>query len=98
MEQRFRRSVLSAPKRLLSAFVSMTMQFVNQAQCRQCGQGMERVAVNAPFGSEPGLVAFLCPECGSTASMLVHPVNTTREVDHGHRERRERRKQSKQRA
>jgi len=61
------------------------MQHGNQAQCQQCGQGMETVAEIAPFGAEPGLVAFLCPECGSTASTLVYPVNMTREADHGQR-------------
>jgi predicted RNA-binding Zn-ribbon protein involved in translation (DUF1610 family) len=55
----------------------------NQAQCQQCGQGMERVVEIAPFGAEPGLVAFLCPSCGSTA--LVYPANTRLETDYGTR-------------
>ena len=47
------------------------MQVVNQARCQWCGRAMERVAEIAPFGSEPGLVAFPCSDCGSTASALV---------------------------
>jgi len=47
------------------------MQVVNQARCQRCGRAMERVAEIAPFGSEPGLVAFPCSDCGSTASALV---------------------------
>ena len=46
------------------------MQVVNQARCQWCGRAMERVAEIAPFG-KPGLVAFTCSDCGSTASALV---------------------------
>ena len=42
------------------------MLVVNQARCQRCGRAMERVAEIAPFGSEPGLVAFPCSDCGST--------------------------------
>ena len=47
------------------------MQIVNQARYQRCGQAMERVAEIALSGSEPGLVAFPCSDCGSTASALV---------------------------
>ena len=47
------------------------MQIVNQARYQRCGQAMERVAEIAPSGSEPGLVAFSCSDCGSTGSALV---------------------------
>jgi hypothetical protein len=42
---------------------------------------MQEVATIEPFGCNPGLVAFLCAECGSTNSILVHPLNQVREVD-----------------
>jgi len=60
---------------------------MNQVQCKRCGGGMERVAEIAPFGRNPGLVAFLCSDCGATESTLIQPVNRTRQVQHG-RERR----------
>ena len=47
------------------------MQVVNQARYRRCGRATERVAEIAPSGSEPGLVAFPCSDCSSTASALV---------------------------
>jgi len=47
------------------------MLVVNQARCQRCGRAMERVAEIAPVGSEPGLVAFTCSDCRSTASALV---------------------------
>jgi uncharacterized Zn finger protein len=47
------------------------MELMNQARCRRCGASMETVAEIAPFGNEPGLVAFLCSDCGTTDSVLV---------------------------
>jgi hypothetical protein len=32
---------------------------------------METVAEIAPFGNEPGLVAFRCSDCGTADSVLV---------------------------
>jgi hypothetical protein len=58
------------------------MRFVNQNLCRQCTRRMQQVATIEPIGSTPGLVAFLCVDCGSTDSVLVYPVNRGREVDH----------------
>jgi hypothetical protein len=46
---------------------------------------MQRVAEIAPFGSGPGL-AFICPDCSSTANTLAYPVTTAPEADQGHRE------------
>jgi hypothetical protein len=43
----------------------------NQAWCRQCGRGMQRVAEIAPFGREPALSPFLCSDCGATESTLA---------------------------
>ena len=60
---------------------------MNQALCKRCGNAMEAVAEIAPFGREPGLIAFLCSECGATESALIEPANRTRQVRHG-RERR----------
>jgi hypothetical protein len=48
------------------------MQFNNQVSCKRCGQPMEMVANVAPIGASPGLVAFLCAECGTTKSDLVY--------------------------
>ena len=47
------------------------MQVVNQARYQRCARAMERVAEIAPSESEPGLVAFPCSDCGSTARALV---------------------------
>ena len=57
------------------------MKLFNQAWCKRCGRGMERVAEIVPFGREPGLVAFLCSDCGATKSTLIYPVNGTRQLD-----------------
>jgi hypothetical protein len=43
---------------------------------------MRTVAEIASFGRDPGLVAFLCTECGAADSILVYPANKNREVDH----------------
>ena len=55
------------------------MRFVNQNLCRRCTRRMQEIANIEPIGSTPGLVAFLCVECGSTDSILVYPVNRGRE-------------------
>jgi len=33
---------------------------------------MDLVADVAPSGDKPGLLAFLCPNCGNTQSNLIH--------------------------
>jgi hypothetical protein len=57
------------------------MKLVNQARCRRCGRGMEQVAEIAPFGREPGLVAFLCSDCGATESTLIYPKDERKRAD-----------------
>jgi hypothetical protein len=48
------------------------MDLANQTVCKRCGQEMEMVANIAPTGAEPGLVAFLCLDCGATESALTY--------------------------
>jgi len=36
---------------------------------------MLRVAEIRPFGREPGLVAFVCQECGNSQSELIYPAS-----------------------
>ena len=57
------------------------MRFVNHV-CRRCSRRMQQVANIDANGSTPGLVAFLCVWCGSTNSVLIHPINGRREVEH----------------
>jgi len=35
---------------------------------------MEEIATILPMGGDPGLVAFLCAQCGKSDSMLVYPI------------------------
>lgn len=57
---------------------------MNQARCRRCGASMETVAEIAPFGNEPGLVAFLCSDCGTADSVLVDAGRDRRLIaEHG---------------
>jgi RNase P subunit RPR2 len=51
------------------------MQLMKQTLCKQCGQPMTTVAEIAPMGRGPGLVAFLCADCGASDSTLVYPSN-----------------------
>jgi hypothetical protein len=50
-----------------------TMHWTGQAICRQCKRGMQTVATIDSFAGSPSLVAFQCPECGVTDSVLVCP-------------------------
>jgi hypothetical protein len=43
-----------------------------QRTCKRCGRSMSSVAEIAPFGGGPGLVAFMCTDCGATDSVLIH--------------------------
>jgi hypothetical protein len=43
---------------------------------------MQEVANIEPIGSTPGLVAFLCVDCGLTDSILVYSVNRGGKVNH----------------
>jgi len=49
--------------------------------CKRCGHPMSSVAEIAPFGGGPGLVAFMCTDCGRTDSVLVHQAHTSRGAD-----------------
>jgi hypothetical protein len=61
-----------------------TMRFVDHV-CRRCTRRMQQVANIDANGSTPGLAAFLCVGCGSTDSVLVHPINGRRELErHAH--------------
>src|SRR5258708_900167 len=59
-----------------------TMNVVAQRACKRCRHPMSRVAEIAPFGGGPGLVAFMCTNCGTTDSVLVHEPHTARGADH----------------
>jgi hypothetical protein len=49
------------------------MKLVHEAVCKCCGRTMQTVAEIVPFGNCPGLVAFLCNDCGTPDSALVYP-------------------------
>jgi hypothetical protein len=66
------------------------MNVVAQRACRRCGHPMPSVAEIAPFGGDPGLVAFMCTDCGATDSVLIHPENE----DHWRERNAERRSES----
>jgi hypothetical protein len=51
-----------------------TMKFAEQSICKGCQREMEQVATILPMGGNPGLVAFLCAQCGKSESMLVYPI------------------------
>src|SRR5262249_36759339 len=48
------------------------MTVVAQKACSRCGHPMSSVAEIAPFVGGPGLVAFICTDCGTTDSVLFH--------------------------
>ena len=58
------------------------MNVVAQRACKRCRHPMSRVAEIAPFGGGPGLVAFMCTDCGTTDSVLVHESHAARGADH----------------
>src|SRR5262249_52736340 len=62
----------------------LTMNRFNQALCKRCGRGMDTVARIAPMGEGPGLVAFLCAQCGAATSTLIY-----REEEVAHEQRKE---------
>src|SRR5262249_22033009 len=49
--------------------------------CRRCGRPMQSVAEIAPMGRGPGLLAFVCDDCGEAESRLIYP---TKRQDHDH--------------
>ena len=58
------------------------MNLVNQVACKRCGSGMKTVVEIAPFGNHPGLIAFVCDDCGVTESRLLYPLGIDRRVVH----------------
>jgi hypothetical protein len=55
---------------------------VAQRACKRCGgHPMSSVAEIAPFGGSPGLLAFICTDCGATDSVLVHAKCEARRWD-----------------
>jgi hypothetical protein len=48
-----------------------------QANCRRCRRAMREVAEIIPIGSDPGLVAFVCTNCGAADSAIVYAKNKT---------------------
>ena len=58
------------------------MNVVAQRACKRCRHPMSRVAEIGPFGGGPGLVAFMCTDCGTTDSVLVHEPHMARGADH----------------
>jgi hypothetical protein len=48
------------------------------AVCKRCGNGMKAVVEIAPFGTHPGLIAFVCDDCGATESRLLYPLGSDR--------------------
>jgi hypothetical protein len=53
---------------------------VAQRACKRCGHAMPSVAEIAPFGGGPGLVAFMCTDCNTTDSILVHQAHRSHEA------------------
>src|SRR5262249_6140802 len=48
-----------------------TMNVVSLKACKWCRLPMSNVAEIAPFGDDPGLVAFMCSHCGTIDSVLT---------------------------
>ena len=59
------------------------MIFQNQGICRRCNVEMQTVATIDPMGGGPGLIAFVCTNCGASNSVLVYPTKKTRQVNYG---------------
>jgi hypothetical protein len=51
------------------------MNVAAQRACKRCGRPMSSVAEIAPFGGDPGLVALMCSDCGTTDSILVYQAH-----------------------
>jgi hypothetical protein len=56
------------------------MNVAAQRACKRCGRPMLGVAEIAPFGGDPGLVAFMCIDCGTTDSILVHQAHKSQQA------------------
>jgi hypothetical protein len=44
----------------------------SQIACKRCARPMSSVAEIAPLGGGPGLIAFMCTDCGATDSVLTY--------------------------
>jgi hypothetical protein len=62
-------------------YLGSSMNWPNQAICRQCERGMRTVATIEPIGSSPGLVALRCANCGATDSILVYPTTRIQDAE-----------------
>jgi hypothetical protein len=58
------------------------MKFPEQSICKGCYWEMEHVATILPMGGSPGLVAFLCAQCGKSESILVHRISNAELAQH----------------
>jgi hypothetical protein len=47
------------------------MKYPIQSICKRCHREMAEVANILPMGGSPGLLAFLCAQCGKSNSILV---------------------------
>ena len=56
------------------------MNVAAQTACKRCGRSMSSVAEIAPFGGDPGLVALMSIDCGTTDSLLVHQAHKSQPV------------------
>jgi transposase-like protein len=50
----------------------------NNKVCPRCGARMELVAEAPAINGSPGLVAWLCQQCGAADSALVFPRSSKR--------------------
>jgi hypothetical protein len=46
------------------------MKVVGKRTCKQCGEELQIVAI-APMGLDRGLLAFLCPRCEASETVLI---------------------------
>jgi hypothetical protein len=54
------------------------MKYPQQSTCKRCQREMTEVATILPMGGSPGLVAFLCAQCGKSNSILIEPKQQSR--------------------
>jgi len=50
------------------------MKLPKQSICKRCQREMKEVATILPMGGNPGLVAFLCAQCGKSDSIFVYSI------------------------
>jgi hypothetical protein len=54
------------------------MKYPTQSICKRCQREMTEVATIPPMCGSPGLVAFLCAQCGKSNSILIEPEQQIR--------------------